>query len=43
LRSWGFLIDDEDEDEIIIDENCRIIEPVDGIVPVPVVVDLEEE
>ena len=34
LRSWGFLVDDDDEDEIIIDENGRIIEPVDGVVPV---------
>ena len=43
LRSWGFLVDDDDEDEIIIDENGRIIEPVDDVVPVPEVVDLEEE
>jgi hypothetical protein len=43
LRSWGFLVDDDDEDEIIIDEYGRIIEPVDGVVPFPVVVDLEEE
>jgi hypothetical protein len=43
LRSWGFLVDNDDEDEIIIDEYGRIIEPVDGVVPVPVVVDLEEE
>jgi hypothetical protein len=43
LRSWGFLVDDDDENEIIIDEYGHIIEPIDGVVPVPVVVDLEEE
>lgn len=41
LRSWGFLVDDDDEDEIIIDENGCIVEPVDGVVPV--MVDLEAE
>ena len=43
LRSWGFLVDNDDEDEIIIDENGCIIEPVDGVVPASVVVVLEEE
>ena len=41
LRSWGFLVDDDDEDEIIIDENGCIVEPVDGVVPE--MVDLEAE
>src|SRR5260370_40059772 len=41
LRSWGFLVDDDDVDEIIIDENGRIIELGDCVGPVPVVVVLE--
>jgi hypothetical protein len=41
LHSWGFLVDDDDEDEIIIDENGCIVEPVDGLVPE--IVNLEAE
>src|SRR5260370_6198516 len=43
LRNWGFLVDDDDEDEIIIYGYGRIIEPIDGVLPVPVGVDLDKD
>ena len=31
LRSWGILVEDDDEEEIIIDQEWKIVEPPDPV------------
>jgi hypothetical protein len=30
LRNWAYLVEDDDQDELVVDENGQIIEPPDG-------------